>query len=98
MEEKSSDSVELRRVKRLLEKRNRYASHLSFLEDCLASGIIPKGFSMRWKMNLDATPTERMGVTNILNSTSLELMQQCIEVYPRIAQHPPLCPFQLLRH
>ncbi|CAC5426705.1 unnamed protein product [Mytilus coruscus] len=45
-----------RRLFKLCEKKCRYGSHLSFLETCDRLKIIPKGFNLKWTLNLGTCP------------------------------------------
>ena len=46
-------------------------------------GCYSKGFSLEWKMNLDATPKERGDVSDVLHATSKQLIQHSIKVCVR---------------
>ncbi|KAH3792933.1 hypothetical protein DPMN_146434 [Dreissena polymorpha] len=41
-------------LKRLMDKQARYRSHLEFLDTCTHMNIIPKGFLLKWELQLEA--------------------------------------------
>ncbi|CAC5399356.1 unnamed protein product [Mytilus coruscus] len=68
------------RLLKLCEKKCRYGSHLSFLETCDRLKIIPKGFNLKWTLNLgkvDASHHEN--VNNILENSSYQLIKESIK-------------------
>ena len=71
---------ELFNCKRLLEKKERYNSHLKFLQKCMKNKLTPKGFQIKWKFNLDAGIQSKRRVNDILADTSKHLLSEAIEV------------------
>ncbi|CAC5402836.1 unnamed protein product [Mytilus coruscus] len=70
-----------RRLFKLCEKKCHYGSNLSFLETCNRLKIIPKGFNLKWTLNLgkvDASHQEN--VNNILENSSYQLIKESIKV------------------
>jgi len=70
-----------RRLFKLRERKCRYESHLSFLNNCKNRRIIPNGFQIKWKLNLgNICDIHQDKVENILEQTSERLIDECIEV------------------
>lgn len=68
------------RTEKLIEKKCRYVSHLYFLEHCMEEKHIPKGFKLKWTLNLDISDYDECRVHVILQKTSSELMSESIDV------------------
>lgn len=66
--------------KRLVEKKAGYNSHLKFLQKCMENNLTPKGFQIKWKLNLDAGIQSKRRVKNILADISKHLLSEAIEV------------------
>ena len=62
-----------------MEKKARYDSHLQFWEKC-SNNIIPNGFRLKWKMNLDSCKEKQLSVKEILDETSGKLIEESIKV------------------
>ena len=65
-----ADSVRL-----MIGKRLRYGSHADFLQKCLDSSVIPKGFQFKWDVQLDVNQEERDKCTRVKTDAALKLMQ-----------------------
>jgi hypothetical protein len=57
----------------------RYKSHKEFLEKCLQRGVVPKGFEIKWDIQLDVHPDLQEQCTKIKKDASLKLVQVAIE-------------------
>ena len=80
-------SLEYRCIRRLVEMHARYDSHLDFLEHCYKIGIIPKGFRLKWKLNLNCSSDDTLKIRNILEQTSNGLILQGIQVCKAKVSH-----------
>lgn len=59
-------------------KLQRVRSDISYIEESLKNGRVPKGFELRWKpQGLDGAVEER--ALTVLKDTSLRLMEVCCE-------------------
>ena len=79
MEMPNNDRL-LRNCKRLMEKKASYNSHLQFLEKFSNNNIIPNGFRLQWKMNLDSCKEKQLSVKDILDETFGKLIEESIKV------------------
>jgi hypothetical protein len=66
--------VILQRLFKLREKIIRYDSHHNFLSQCLAKGLIPNGFYLKWTMNLGISDQSNDYMEHILQETSRKLL------------------------
>lgn len=74
-----------RKLKKDINLLVRYDSHKLFLETCLKKSLIPKGFRLKWKLNLAASEFELNNINNIKEDTSLNLMKESLRiVYAKI--------------
>ena len=81
----STGTAELlqKRHLKLEEKLCRYRSHLTFLSECDADGIIPNGFRLKWTLNLGNSTegkNDNSNVDSIMNEASRKLIRESIEV------------------
>ncbi|KAH3710929.1 hypothetical protein DPMN_070426 [Dreissena polymorpha] len=79
-----TDNVAFARLKKLTEKICRYDSHRHFLKECDNGEIVPKGFTLKWKMDLHTNEEENGRVAKVLHRTSLHLMSEGIAVCDRV--------------
>ena len=63
-----------------MEKKASYNSHLQFFEKCSNNNIIPNGFRLKWKMNLDSCKEKQLSVKDILDETYGKLIEESIKV------------------
>jgi uncharacterized protein YktB (UPF0637 family) len=63
-----------------MEKKASYNSHLQFLEKFSNNNIIPNGFRLQWKMNLDSCKEKQLSVKDILDETFGKLIEESIKV------------------
>lgn len=68
------------KVRKLTDAKTRYESHLWFLSECLEGGFIPKGFRMKWRMNLNSSDHDKEEVSEILKNTSKQLIGSSIQI------------------
>ncbi len=66
-------------------KRLRYESHREFLDECIGLSVIPKGFRLKWDLQLDAEPTDSDRCKSIKTDAALKLMQVARNVCDRKA-------------
>ncbi|KAH3842060.1 hypothetical protein DPMN_115548 [Dreissena polymorpha] len=54
------------------------------LVDCINSELIPTGFDIKWKMDLETNSYEAASVSDILHKVSLSLMSESVAVCDRV--------------
>ena len=67
----------------LLEKDLRYSSHVNFLENCLKKDLIPKGFMLKWRLNVNTDKDLTEKCEKVKRDASLKLMTLAKEAYTR---------------
>lgn len=70
---------EFRDHRRNVEKYQRYASHQDFLIDCSKNKLIPKGFRLKWNLNMNSIEFQDKKVEETLLETSSKLIKVAIE-------------------
>ena len=65
----------------MVKKKVRLSSHIHFLEKCYKQSLIPKGFSWKWRLNLDVDETFIKKIENIKRDASLKLMEISLKAY-----------------
>ena len=68
-------------LKKMVKKKVRLSSHIHFLEKCYKQSLIPKGFSWKWRLNLDADETFIKKIESIKRDASLKLMEISLTAY-----------------
>jgi len=71
---------EMFNCKLLVEKKARYNSHLKLLQKCMENNLTPKGFQIKWKLNLDAGIQSKRRVKDMLADTSKHLLSEAIKL------------------
>jgi len=79
-----TEYIEFARLKKVTGKICRYESHKQFLLDCINSELIPTGFDIKWKMDLETNSYEAASVSDILHKASLSLMSESVAVCDRV--------------
>ena len=60
------------------ERKIRFESHRTFLQDCLAKEVIPKGLNLKWTISLGSNGGGDTNIKNILNDTSEKLLNETL--------------------
>ena len=68
-------------LKKMVKKKVRLSSHIHFLEKCYKQSLIPKGFSWKWRLNLDVDETFIKKIESIKRDASLKLMEISLTAY-----------------
>ena len=76
---KNGDILWLRLYKQH-ERKIRFESHRTCLQDCLAKEVIPKGFNLKLTLNLGSNGGGDNNIKNILNDTSEKLLKEILKV------------------
>ncbi|KAH3805059.1 hypothetical protein DPMN_133356 [Dreissena polymorpha] len=79
-----TEYIEFARLKKVIGKICRYESHRQFLLDCINLDLIPTGFDIKWKIDLETNRYEAASVSDILHKTSLSLMSESVAVCDRV--------------
>ncbi|KAL4227445.1 hypothetical protein ACF0H5_012889 [Mactra antiquata] len=59
------------------EKHMRCGMHVRFLEECLSSGIVPKGLQLNLRVNIGKDSNElQSSIDRLLNKVSLEICEK----------------------
>ena len=74
-----SYSITFNKLRNCLQRKERFSSHLNFLETCKKEDTIPKGFQLKWRNTNDRTEEDIVSTQNILTRTSKTLMCQTID-------------------
>ena len=61
------------------QRKIRFESHRTFLQDCLANKVILKGFNLKWTLNLVSNGGGDNNIKNILNDTSEKLLKETLK-------------------
>ncbi|KAH3775130.1 hypothetical protein DPMN_176527 [Dreissena polymorpha] len=85
-----TEYIEFARLKKVIGKICRYESHRQFLLDCINSDLIPTGFDIKWKIDLETNRYEAASVSDILHKTSLSLMSESVAVCDRVLKETQL--------
>ena len=83
LDEKLNGSRIFVHCRRLTEKKALYSSHVEFLETCKNNGLTPRGFQIKWKLNLNSGKYSKQKIGDILSETSTKLTEEAIEVCRR---------------
>ena len=76
---KNGDILWIRLYKHF-QRKIRFESHRTFLQDCLANEVILKGFNLKWTLNLVSNGGGDNNIKNILNDTSEKLLKETLKV------------------
>ena len=68
------------RLSKPIEKKIRLNSHLYFLDACVQKALIPRGFKLKWTMNLGQNSQSSEIVKPILFRTSQKLIEESLKV------------------
>ena len=79
-----TEDVVFTRLKKVTDRVCRYESHKQFLNDCVRNNIIPKGFNLKWKMDLPLNETETERITDVLRNASFSLISEGLAICERI--------------
>ncbi|KAK3108576.1 hypothetical protein FSP39_011066 [Pinctada imbricata] len=72
--------IHLRALRRLTEKKARYVSHHDFLTECKRNKVIPKGFQIKWRLNLGSNRQNKVKIHRILDKSSEMIIDETIEI------------------
>ncbi|KAK3106951.1 hypothetical protein FSP39_003763 [Pinctada imbricata] len=72
--------IHLRALRRLTEKKARYVSLHKFLTECKRNKVIPKGFQIKWRLNLGSNRQNKVKIHRILDKSSEMIIDETIEI------------------
>lgn len=78
------NTEDVRKLRKLKAKKDRYESHSEFLEMCLEKSVVPKGFRLKWNLSLGVTEDDMTTVRQILDDASVKLMRESVQLCNKI--------------
>ena len=68
----------IRNIRKVTRKLVKTESHITFIEKCIDRNLPSSGFKLSWTPTYETSPEEKQNVSNILDNTSLKLMQEVL--------------------